>query len=52
MGENRIMPPWMKRRIEHARARCEKTQTAQKAEHKDAAKPQTKEEPKTSTNPR
>jgi hypothetical protein len=54
MGENSIMPPWMKRRIEHARARCEKTVTShkQQSECKDAEKPQAKKEVKTSTSQR
>lgn len=48
------MPPWMKRRIEHARARCEKSITSnkQKAEGKEAEKRQDKGRSKPRTNPR
>lgn len=48
------MAPWMKRRIEHARARCEKSLAAQKqkAELKKESKSQTKEEAKASDSSR
>ncbi len=48
------MAPWMKRRIEHARARCQKALAAhkQKAELKEASKPQTKAEATASKNSR
>ena len=46
------MSPWMKRRIEHARARCQKSLPSykQKAEGKQAEKQQDKKQAKTSTN--
>lgn len=48
------MTPWMKRRIEHARARCERTLPShkQKAERKQAEKHQDKKPTKTHTNSR
>ncbi|HEY0323832.1 MAG TPA: hypothetical protein VGC66_22965 [Pyrinomonadaceae bacterium] len=42
----------MKRRIEHARARCQKTSHKQKPERKETEKPQDKEPSKTCTNSR
>ncbi len=48
------MPPWMKRRIEHARARCEKSLPShkQKTERKAEEKQSRKQTAKASNNSR